>query len=386
MLYRYVLMAALAGIAHAAERPTRLYVASYAGTVSTVQLKAGGLEVTHIATECAVTPSWLTLDQHKKLLYCTDRGLAPGNGTLNTFKTSHDGKLVHLGRVPTIPGTVSSVTYGKKDNGLAIASYQNSTFQTFDASDPTAPKLQQTWTYALDKPGPVLPNQEAPHPHQAVLDPTGKYVLVPDLGADIVRLFEVDSRSLLLKPLEPLVALPPGTGPRHVAFHTTKDRKTLLYVLGELANTITTYELSYRSNRPPKVKLLQSTSTFGEGNSAPNGTSAAEVQVTVNQDPSTPLSLPPLQKGDVLMRNRMTAGLLSFHHVTTRHSRFPTSTQKIPLRSCPTLSSPSALMLKAASSSYRRSSHPVVGSQDISRSTMLEHLWLLVFRPTLVWC
>lgn len=290
MLYRYVFMAALAGLAHAAERPTRLYVASYAGTVSTVQLKAGGLEVTHIATECAPTPSWLTLDQQKKLLYCADRGLTPGNGTLNTFKASHDGKLVHLSRVPTIPGTVSSVTYGKKGNGLAIAAYTTSTFQTFDVSDPAAPKLQQTWTYTLEKPGPVLPNQEAPHPHQSVLDPTGKYVLVPDLGADIVRLFEVDSRSLLLKPLEPLVALPPGTGPRHVAFHKTKDGKTLLYVLGELANTITTYELSYPSTRPPKVKLLQSTSTFGEGNSAPNGTSAAEVQVTVNQNPSTPPS------------------------------------------------------------------------------------------------
>lgn len=290
MLYRYVLMAAIAGIAQTAERPTRLYVASYAGTVSTVQLNAGGLEVTHIATECAPTPSWLTLDQHKKLLYCADRGLAPGNGTLNTFKASHDGKLVHLSRVPTIPGTVSSVAYGKKDNGLAIAAYTTSTFQTFDVSDPAAPKLQQTWTYTLEKPGPVLPNQEAPHPHQSVLDPTGKYVLVPDLGADILRLFEVDSRSLLLKPLEPLVALPPGTGPRHVAFHKTKDGKTLLYVLGELANTITTYELSYPANRPPKVKLLQSTSTFGEGNSAPNGTSAAEVQVTVNQNPSTPPS------------------------------------------------------------------------------------------------
>lgn len=281
MLYRYFLTAALAGIAYSAERPTRLYVASYAGTVSTVQLRAGGLEITSIATECALTPSWLTLDQNKKLLYCTDRDLTSGNGTLNTFKTSHDGKLVHLSRVPTIPGTVSSVTYGKKNNGLAIAAYQTSTFQTFDVTDPKAPKFQQAWTYTLEKPGPVLPNQDAPHPHQSVLDPTGKYVLVPDLGADLVRLFEVNSRSLLLEPLEPLIALPPGTGPRHVTFHTTKNGKTLLYVLGELANTIATYEVSYSSNRPPKVKLLQSISTFGEGNSAPTGTSAAEVQVTV---------------------------------------------------------------------------------------------------------
>uniref|UniRef100_A0A8H7K7J0 6-phosphogluconolactonase n=1 Tax=Bionectria ochroleuca TaxID=29856 RepID=A0A8H7K7J0_BIOOC len=280
MLSRCFLAAGFAALAYAAN-PTRLYVASYAGTVSTVELNnAGQLEVTATATECALTPSWLTLDQRKKLLYCTDRDLTSGNGTLNTFKTSSDGRLVHLSRVPTIPGTVSSVTYGKNANGLAIAAYQTSTFQTFDVSNPKAPKFQQAWTYTLEKPGPVLPNQEAPHPHQTVLDPTGKYVLVPDLGADIVRLFAVDSKSLLLKPLDPLVTLPPGTGPRHVAFHVTKDKKTLLYVLGELANTIATYEVTYPKGQSPQAKVLQSISTFGQGNSAPSGTSASEVQVT----------------------------------------------------------------------------------------------------------
>ncbi|CAG9952148.1 unnamed protein product [Clonostachys rosea f. rosea IK726] len=280
MLSRCFLAAGFAALAYAAN-PTRLYVASYAGTVSTVELNnAGQLEVTTTATECALTPSWLTLDQRKKLLYCTDRDLTSGNGTLNTFKTSSDGRLVHLSRVPTIPGTVSSVTYGKNANGLAIAAYQTSTFQTFDVSNPKAPKFQQAWTYTLEKPGPVLPNQEAPHPHQTVLDPTGKYVLVPDLGADIVRLFAVDSKSLLLKPLDPLVTLPPGTGPRHVAFHVTKDKKTLLYVLGELANTIATYEVTYPKGQSPQAKVLQSISTFGQGKSAPSGTSASEVQVT----------------------------------------------------------------------------------------------------------
>lgn len=288
MLYQHILIAGFAALASATNPLARLYVASYAGTISTVELKSGGrnkpsvLEVTYTATECAKTPSWLTLDQQKKLVYCTDRDLTTPNGTLNVFQTSRDGKLLHLSRVPTIPGTVSSVAYGRNKNGLAIAAYQTSTFQTFDVSDPKAPSNLQSWSYTLEAPGPVLPNQEAPHPHQAILDPTGNYVLVPDLGADLVRLFQVESRSLSLVPLSPLVQLPPGTGPRHVAFHTTKAKKTLLYVLGELANTITTYEVSYPRGQAPRASLLHTVSTFGEGNSAPNGTSAAEIQVTVS--------------------------------------------------------------------------------------------------------
>ncbi|KAI9151366.1 YkgB protein [Paramyrothecium foliicola] len=288
MLYWQIVTAGFAAVAYATERPTRLYVASYAGTVSTVELKSAGpnkasvLEVTYTANECAKTPSWLTLDQRKNLLYCTDRDLTSGNGTLNVFETSRKGKLTHLSRVPSIAGTVSSVAYGKNDNGLAVAAYQTSTFQTFDVSDPKAPEFLQSWSYTLEQPGPVLPNQQDPHPHQAVLDPTKKYVLVPDLGADIVRLFGVQSGSLLLNPLGSLVTLPPGTGPRHVAFHKINSKKTLLYVLGELDNTIATYELSYPRGQPLRATLLQSVSTFGEGNSAPAGTSAAEIQVTVS--------------------------------------------------------------------------------------------------------
>ncbi|WP_368498156.1 lactonase family protein [Herbiconiux sp. A18JL235] len=77
--------------------------------------------------------------------------------------------------------------------------------------------------------------QDAPHPHQAVF--LGDTVLVPDLGADLVRLFDVENGSLVERPG---VAVPAGTGPRHLVV-LGEDRSgggVLVAVSGELSSTV----------------------------------------------------------------------------------------------------------------------------------------------------
>lgn len=61
--------------------------------------------------------------------------------------------------------------------------------------------------------------QASPHAHSVTIDPSGRYALVPDLGADrvFVYAFERASRALSADPARDL-ALPPGSGPRHVVF------------------------------------------------------------------------------------------------------------------------------------------------------------------------
>lgn len=62
------------------------------------------------------------------------------------------------------------------------------------------------------------PRQKGPHAHQAVLDPSRHFLLVPDLGADKIFLYRFDakSRQLTSSGTEPV---PPGSGPRHMVFH-----------------------------------------------------------------------------------------------------------------------------------------------------------------------
>lgn len=138
----------------------------------------------------------------------------------------------------------------------------------------------QSWTYTLDQAGPKPP-QNAPHPHEAILDPTGQYVLVPDLGADLVRVFSIDQDSYQLTPVAPL-SVAVGSGPRHARFLVTEEKKTYFFVLAELDNIVTTYEVKYGCNRTLGFEEVFSVGTHGPDNTVPAGAAAAEIHISVS--------------------------------------------------------------------------------------------------------
>ncbi|QEU95969.1 lactonase family protein [Streptomyces kanamyceticus] len=83
--------------------------------------------------------------------------------------------------------------------------------------------------------GPHPQRQRAPHAHQVRVDPSGRWALSVDLGTDSVRVCALDAEKGELT-LHREVALRPGSGPRHLAFHPDGDRA---YVLNELTPTVT---------------------------------------------------------------------------------------------------------------------------------------------------
>lgn len=85
--------------------------------------------------------------------------------------------------------------------------------------------------------------QDAPHPHEVFLDPTNSYILSPDLGADLIRIFAINSCDGTLTECD-AYSTTPGDGPRHGAF--SQDGETL-YITNELANTVSTYTVSYNT-------------------------------------------------------------------------------------------------------------------------------------------
>jgi 6-phosphogluconolactonase len=73
-------------------------------------------------------------------------------------------------------------------------------------------------------------DEREPHAHQVRTDPSGRWVLAVDLGADSVYVYRLDPRSGTLA-LHRQVRLPSGAGPRHLAFHPCGR---FAYILGEL--------------------------------------------------------------------------------------------------------------------------------------------------------
>lgn len=122
--------------------------------------------------------------------------------------------------------------------------------------------------------------QDVPHPHETGLDPTGKFMLVPDLGADVVRIFKVDVNSGKLTACG-TGQTSKGDGPRHAKWWKSADGVQRLYTVNELGNSVSSWNVAYPSDSSGCLSLTraQTISTFAPGKKGGSGTKAAELRV-----------------------------------------------------------------------------------------------------------
>lgn len=164
---------------------------------------------------------------------------------------------------------------------LNFSTSMGSSLSVVNVSDPGNLEVVQTETFAMSDPGPDPIRQDSPHPHEVLLDPAHQYILIPDLGADLVRVFGYDSASLEFTAKEPLVATP-GSGPRHAAFIVTEE-SVFMYLVGELSNSITTYEVTYDNEASGlEFREVAVIGSFGNASHVPQGVTSAEIQVSVS--------------------------------------------------------------------------------------------------------
>jgi len=148
-------------------------------------------------------------------------------------------------------------------------------------------KLLQSFTFALTSPGTVPSRQDAPHPHEAILDPTDSFIVVPDLGADLLRVFSIDPiTSLLTESTSKQIT--PGAGPRHGAFLVTAEG-TWFFLVDEIDNQVRSFKTTYSPGSLTFDEVFEA-STYG--NVTIPTAFASEVIVSVS--PSFPFS--PLQR------------------------------------------------------------------------------------------
>ncbi|TAQ91040.1 hypothetical protein B7494_g660 [Chlorociboria aeruginascens] len=181
-------------------------------------------------------------------------------------------------------GGVASTLYG--DGYIAIAHYETSSISTFKLPLTASSTAQQVFTYKLTAPGTIPARQDAPHPHDVIVDPTGAYIIAPDLGADLIHIFSIDPTSGHLTEC-PSYITPGGTGPRHGAFTLRQDRPRRnayvgqqLYVSNELANTVTLYNVEYSRSHCLTLSPVQVATTYPSNKTAATGITVAEVRLS----------------------------------------------------------------------------------------------------------
>lgn len=89
-------------------------------------------------------------------------------------------------------------------------------------------------TVTFDRKGSHPDRQTASHTHQVILSPDGKYVLVTDLGGDIITVLD---RELTMPPICE-TSVPAGSGCRHMVFSPDGNH---LYCVNELSATVSVF-------------------------------------------------------------------------------------------------------------------------------------------------
>ncbi|KAI9053059.1 hypothetical protein LZ554_003329 [Drepanopeziza brunnea f. sp. 'monogermtubi'] len=270
----FVTFLALCTVVTPAVAAVNLYASSYSGAISSLSLSleaSGGyrLNTPSVVTEAGTSPSWL--EKNDNVLYMTDEGFS-GLSYVSSYSTSESEELTFMGRGSTLSGPVSSVVYNG-GKGLAVAHYSGSATTSWNIrANGTLVSLQNlTFTGPL---GTNSERQEAPHPHQTIVDPTDSFILVPDLGSDLVRVFSIEKSTSALTETTPLVT-PPGSGPRHGAFMKAACGNTYLFVIYELSNSIASYKVSYSGAHLAFEEVFMA-GTYGP-TTTPAGAAAAEV-------------------------------------------------------------------------------------------------------------
>ncbi|HEU0066940.1 MAG TPA: lactonase family protein [Sphingomonas sp.] len=143
---------------------------------------------------------------------------------------------------------------------LAVANYANGSIALY-AVDPATGGLREPARISITPgKGPNAERQSGPHAHWVGFAPDGRWLHMVDLGADIVLGFDLRSGGRT-----PIVSYraPPGTGPRHMAFH---PRLPVAYLVSELVSQVTVLEAAGFG----RFRATQSATTLPDGGSSPN--------------------------------------------------------------------------------------------------------------------
>src|SRR6202049_3124958 len=245
----------LIGLARGSEIPTwwedsqldgeLLYVGTYTegarrDGIYLVHMDPRSGELTQVGSvDAGANPSYLAIHPNGHVLYAVnevEKYNGRATGAVSAFAIARDtGALTRLGEQRAESGAPAFVSVDRKGRVVLVANYVGGSvallpIQPDGALAPATSVMQHKVS------GPIADRQSAPHAHCIVADPTNRFALAADLGADRVFVYRLDLDGKSLRQIEGGDAvMRAGAGPRHIAFHPTLP---LVFVADELDSTV----------------------------------------------------------------------------------------------------------------------------------------------------
>jgi 6-phosphogluconolactonase len=203
------------------------------------------------------SPSFVAVSPSHKFLYAITERAARRDGTGSVSSYAIDpasGALKLINRVPAHGNTSAHLVVDASGKWLLVANYGSGSVASFALNADGS--IGEMADFKQHSGSSVNPHrQTGPHPHEAVMSPDNRFLLVPDLGLDKVFAYALDSATGKLT-LASTTDTRPGFGPRHMLFG--KGGK-FAYVLGEMASAVAV--MSY-DKKTGKLTLVENIDTI----------------------------------------------------------------------------------------------------------------------------
>ncbi|PTB19854.1 hypothetical protein C9I57_15790 [Trinickia symbiotica] len=190
-------------------------------------------------------PTYLAVVQERRMLYATSELIDSPEGFISAVRIdAANGALTLVGQRQRTRGRLTAwcATDARGEVAL-VANYARerpddeprrhvASFSIL--ADGTLTSVTSEFTH--EGRGPRDDRQSVPHAHCAVPSPDNRFVIVADLGTDELTTYRLDQPRRALGPANTApLKLAPGSGPRHLTFHSNG---AIAYVICELANAI----------------------------------------------------------------------------------------------------------------------------------------------------
>ena len=273
-----LMLSSLAASASAAE--SFVYFGTYTGPKSKGIYRSkfdsttGRLTAAELAAECG-SPSFLAVHPNGKFLYAIDEradaAKDAARGVAAYAIDARSGALTLLNEQGIGSRGPCHLEVDAKGQCLLVANYSGGSVASLPiGSDGKLGPARSHFTHAGSSVN--SSRQKEPHAHAATMAPGNRFAYVPDLGIDKVMIYQLDPAKATLASATPAFAtLPPGSGPRHIAFRP--DGK-FAYVINEMLCTMSVFAVDAKSGGLADV---QSISTLPPGETVQRGQSTAEV-------------------------------------------------------------------------------------------------------------
>lgn len=225
-------------------------------------------------------PSFMAYDAAGQYMYCVDwmpTYKGTHSGSVSAYRIERpSGHLTLLNSVSSHGANPTHLSIHPSGKFVLVASY-------FGGSVAVLPilangRLGEATFFSRDQ-GKVGPNHAAsappgsfassghdhPHAHMIESDAAGRFVFVADLALDHIVIWKFDAAKGRLIPNDPpFVALPPGDGPRHFAFHPSGR---WFYSLQEEGSTVVVFDYdAARGRLTPKQTVSSLPKGFAGSN------------------------------------------------------------------------------------------------------------------------